>query len=500
MYTKYSSYPSRGLTPQRLAEIFREADEGEVYRQMELFEEMEEHDPHLYSQLQTRKNAVTGLDWEVLPASDDPRNKEIAEFVEQQLKGIKNMEDVFLELLDAIGKGIAASEILWGHDAGGHVVVKGIEPVPGKLLRWDQEDVMRLIIQDDTQGIPLPPNKFIVHKYKAKSGHPSRAGILRVCAWMYLFKNYTLKDWVSFIEVFGLPLRLGKYATGASEDDKEALMTALVRIGTDAAGMVPDGTSIEFISTDGGKGASNGIYETMARYCDEQISKAILGQTLTSDSGGGSYAQSKTHNDVRHDLTLADCKALAATLQDDLIRPLVLFNFGETDSLPRLVFDCELPEDLKALVEILKSLVADMGVPVPLTYIYKKFGIPAPEKGEAVAKAPSYGSPLPLPLKLQTNKAGQPDEALQKAIEYQQRVDQITDTAMEKGWPLFEQMYAPLQKLLEEAGSLEDLEQLLANPEKMEELLGESESEGFQELLTNAMLLADLTGRMKEHE
>ena len=35
--------------------------------QAELFEEMEEKDPHLFSQLQTRKNAVTGLDYEVIP-------------------------------------------------------------------------------------------------------------------------------------------------------------------------------------------------------------------------------------------------------------------------------------------------------------------------------------------------------------------------------------------------------------------------------------------------
>ena len=41
----YSSYPSNGLTPQRLAEIFREADGGDVMRQAELFEEMEEKDP-----------------------------------------------------------------------------------------------------------------------------------------------------------------------------------------------------------------------------------------------------------------------------------------------------------------------------------------------------------------------------------------------------------------------------------------------------------------------
>lgn len=85
---KYSEYPSDGLTPVRLAEIFKEADAGDVLRQAELFEEMEEKDPHLFSQLQTRKNAVTGLDYEVIPFdSDDPRDKEIAEFVEAQLGG-----------------------------------------------------------------------------------------------------------------------------------------------------------------------------------------------------------------------------------------------------------------------------------------------------------------------------------------------------------------------------------------------------------------------------
>ena len=70
---KYSEYPSNGLTPVKLAEILREADAGDVLRQMELFEEMEEKDPHLFSQLQTRKNAVTGLDFEIIPFGDDDR-------------------------------------------------------------------------------------------------------------------------------------------------------------------------------------------------------------------------------------------------------------------------------------------------------------------------------------------------------------------------------------------------------------------------------------------
>ncbi|MCY9765022.1 DUF935 domain-containing protein, partial [Paenibacillus alvei] len=104
VHDKYSTYPSNGLTPVRLAQIFREADAGDVLRQMELFEEMEEKDPHLFSQLQTRKNAVTGLDFEVIPFSDDEWDKQIAEFVKEQIDGLENFEDIMMDLLDAIGK------------------------------------------------------------------------------------------------------------------------------------------------------------------------------------------------------------------------------------------------------------------------------------------------------------------------------------------------------------------------------------------------------------
>ena len=101
---KYSEYPSNGLTPVRLAEIFKEADAGDVLRQMELYEELEEKDPHLFSQMQTRKNAVTGLDFEIIPFdSDDERDKEIAEFIEGQINSIESFEDVQNSLIDSIG-------------------------------------------------------------------------------------------------------------------------------------------------------------------------------------------------------------------------------------------------------------------------------------------------------------------------------------------------------------------------------------------------------------
>lgn len=130
---KFSDYPSNGLTPRRLARIFQEADEGNVRAQMELFEEMEEKDTHLFSQMQTRKLAVTGLDWEVQPFSEDEIDKEIADFIDEQLKGIENFDEVLIDMLDAIGKGISIMELAWTVEDGRNVI-EDIEYVHPKSL------------------------------------------------------------------------------------------------------------------------------------------------------------------------------------------------------------------------------------------------------------------------------------------------------------------------------------------------------------------------------
>lgn len=496
---KYSEYPSNGLTPVKLAEIFKEADAGDVLRQMELFEEMEEKDPHLFSQLQTRKNAVTGLDFEIIPFSDDPRDKEIADFIEEQINGIESLEDVETDLLDAIGKGFAVSEIMWGYDEG-HVVVREIKSRHQKRFFWDSlDDSFKVRTKDAPEGILLPTNKFIVHRYKARSGHTSRAGILRVVAWMYLFKNYDLKDWVSFAEVYGLPLRLGKYAPGASEADKVALMQALIQIGADAAGIIPDGTSIDFITTE--KTSSSDLYERLARYCDEQISKAILGQTLTSDSGGGSYAQSKTHNDVRHDLTVADCKSLASTLRRDLIRPLCIFNFGEDKRVPHIRFDCEESEDLTQTATIIGTLVNEVGLRVPTSFIYKKFSIPEPEADEEVAAPRSTSAGLTgLPFKKEPNPAQIALKAEDDGgVGTQQHIDKLASAAVRHGAGSFKRAFGPVLKIIEKAESLEELRDMMEDNKAVAELYAAMDVSEVEELLQKVMLYADLEGRVLEN-
>ncbi len=191
---RWSTYPSNGLTPQRLAAILRQADSGDVYRQNELFEEMEEKDPHLASQFQIRKMAVQGLDWEVIPKEDSAPARETAQFCRSFLQNLTDFDEHILDMLDAIAKGYSMMEILW-EVSGGEVAIRDLAWVPPGKITFSESLTPRVLTDDEpVRGIDPPPFKFVYHRYKARSGYDTRAGIMRVCSWMYLFKNYAVKD------------------------------------------------------------------------------------------------------------------------------------------------------------------------------------------------------------------------------------------------------------------------------------------------------------------
>ncbi len=374
---RWSSYPSSGLTPERLAQVFREADNGDVLRQAELFEEMEEKDPHLASQLQVRKLAVQGLEYEVLPGGEDARAVKIADFCREALAGLSDWDDHILDMLDAVAKGFSIQEILWDV-SGGEVRVRGLRWVHCKKITFRDSMTPSILTEEEPfRGVEPPPFKILYHRYRARSGYDTRAGMLRVCAWMYLFKNYAIKDWISFAELYGMPLRLGVYEPGASPDDKAALLDAVRSLGTDAAGIVSKNTEVRFIEAQ--KSGSVNVYDTLANFCDAQVSKAILGQTLTSEAGGrsgtGSYALGTVHAGVRRDLVTADSKSLARTINHQLLRPLVGFNFGWDAPAPKLRFLDQQPEDLETLARVYTSL-REMGFDISQEHVSHRFKVP----------------------------------------------------------------------------------------------------------------------------
>ncbi|MGD8389057.1 MAG: DUF935 domain-containing protein, partial [Desulfobacteraceae bacterium] len=392
---RWSTYPSDGLTPVRLARILKAADNGDVMRQAELFEEMEEKDGHIFSQFQTRKLAVQGLDWDVSPGDESARAKEIAKECRALLEGLTDFDDDVLDMLDALGKGYSLLEILWDASEG-QASITGFEWVhPKKITFWNSTTPRVLTEEEPVRGIDLrPSSKWVWHRYKAHSGYDTRAGIMRVCAWMYLFKNYGVKDWVAFAEVFGKPVRLGKYDSGAGKEDKEALALAVRMIGSDAAGIISKATEIEFKEAQ--RSGTVNLYEKLVSFCDAQISKAVLGQTLTSDSGSkgsGSYALGSVHNEVRGDLTRADAKALGRTVTRQILRPFVGFNYGGDAPCPKAAPIYEEPEDLEATGKVYQ-LVSGM-IDISQEHVSERFKIPLIKKGETPLRRSAASSAAP---------------------------------------------------------------------------------------------------------
>ena len=399
----------------------QQAEFGDPYLYLELAEEMEEKDLHYLAVLGTRKNAVAQLDLIVRAASSGAEDQRAAAMVREMIcDGPIQLDSVLFDVLDAVGKGFSATEIMWD--------TSGREWFPAQLKwrdpRWfafdwisGEEILVRTLkgeiipIEGDAaaaqpthfggEGIlsslrggigiqpmtaPLAPYKFVTHFAKAKAGLPIRGGLARAAGWAYLFKNYVLKDWVTFTEVFGQPLRVGKYHPGASEQDKQALLSAVSRIGTDAAAIMPESMVIEF--TEAHQNGSSELYQTFCQYLDAQVSKAVLGQTLTTEMprSGGSRAAAQVHEGVRRDIMNADARRLAATLARDLVRPIVELNMGPQRQYPKIELGLPDDSDVKVFAEIV-AMLADRGLRVGQKTILDKLGIAEAADGEAVLGA-----------------------------------------------------------------------------------------------------------------
>ncbi|MGR3501597.1 DUF935 domain-containing protein [Pseudaestuariivita sp.] len=371
-----------GLTPARLAGILRACDEGDLQDFLILAEEMEERDPHYAAVLGSRKRAISSVPPRVEPVSESAADKRIAEAVEQRIAEHDGFADLVEDLLDAIGKGFAVVEIDWKSSASEWWPRAFVWRDP-RFFSFDQETGQELRLRDEqdmAHGIELAPFKFIQHRARLKSGLPFRSGVARVVAFTWMCKAYDLKDWMAFIETYGLPLRLGRYDGSATKEDVEKLFTAVANIGTDAAAVLPKSMDIDFENT--GTVTGDQLFENLARYLDEQVSKAVLGQTMTSDDGS-SQAQAKVHNDVRYDIAAADARAIEGTLNRDLVRPFVDLNFGRQDSYPRLKLHIEEPEDTDMVMRNVYRL-ASTGVAFKQSELRNRLGFSEPERGDDI--------------------------------------------------------------------------------------------------------------------
>jgi phage gp29-like protein len=464
---EFSEHPSAGLTPAKLAKITLEAERGNLMAQSDLAEDMEEKDSHIFAELAKRKSALLTVPWSIVP----PRNasdaeKKDAELIEEILRDGNFIDDTIFDMADGILKGFSNLEMAWERRDGLWVPEK-IEHRPARWFMVDPEDQNVLRLRDQSfNGAELRPFNWIQHQHKSKSGYIGRANLIRVLAWPYLFKNYSVRDLAEFLEIYGIPARIGKYPTGAGTAEKASLLQAIMSIGHNSGGIIPKGMEIEFAQAAGGQGDP---FEIMISWCERSESKAILGSTLTSQADGKSStnALGQVHDKGRIELRNSDCRQIANTLTRDLVKTTYILNgksYKSDRRFPRFEFDIQEPEDLKLFSEALPTLV-DYGFQIPLAWAQNKVQIPLAEKGEAVMMSANQ-QPEPEKEKAKSQKMAITKLAALKAKSAKatpDEVDSFSNQLKTNMSPVLANFTNEVQQLVEQATSLEELSGLLAN-------------------------------------
>lgn len=299
--------------------------------------------------LDKREFAVIARPWDVTPASDSAADMAAAELVRANLKALR-FDSICRELLDATLKGFAVSEIMWGI-RDGLIVALDVVARNQRRFTFDLQRKPRLLTRERiVEGESLPERKFIVHSVGGKDGSPFGRGVGGWLFWPVLFKRKDIGFWLIFADKFGSPSAVGKYPQGASGDDQKKLLQALATIAQDAGIIVPAGMEIKLLEA--ARTGSIDTYEKLARYMDEQISLAVLSETMTTgvQAGGVGSGQAGVHNEVRKEIAQADADLLSDTLNASLVRWLVEYNVpGATP--PKVWRKFEEQVDLKARSE-----------------------------------------------------------------------------------------------------------------------------------------------------
>lgn len=154
-------------------------------------------------------------------------------------------------------------------------------------------------------------------------GDPYDLGLLLAVSKDAISKKYALQFWDQFAEIFGMPIRIAK-TSSRNQQDISKVEDMLSRMGAAAWGLFPEGTELEI--KESSKGDAFEVYDKRVERANSEMSKAILGQTMTMDNGS-SKSQGEVHERVSDEIADEDADMIINIVNDELLPRLQTHGF-----------------------------------------------------------------------------------------------------------------------------------------------------------------------------
>ena len=235
------------------------------------------------------------------------------------------------------------------------------------------EPIRRLILsrQTDIQGISWDEFSDLLFV-----GRDADLGLLAKAAPWVIYKRNTTADWAQFSEVFGMPIQEYIYDTD-DEDARERALQDANSIGSLATFIHGKDTELQLREA-GNKTGSADVYERLVERCNSEISKLILGNTLTTESSdNGTQALGTVHKKVEESVAKADREYVLKVLNYDMTD--IFARMGINTSGGKFCFPEKKDVDPNTEMSVLTQLHTTFSLPIDDDYLYEKFGIEKPK-------------------------------------------------------------------------------------------------------------------------
>jgi phage gp29-like protein len=396
------------------------------------YRELEEKDDDVSSALEMLKLAVLSRQRTVIPADDSSEALAAAEFIEAQLAGVPAFHEVLEAMLDAPAYGVHISEVMYDVSAG-QVSLVDIKDRPQELFSFNpqyqlQTGPMSLLTNPYAfdGGVLVPEQKFLIFTFRPRSGNRRGRPLLRRVFWPSWFKRQALRFWLRFAEK-GPGTAAVMYPAGANPDEKQKALAAAEAIVQSIAIAVPENFQLVKELLTSARTQNPAVYKQLIDDQKYQIARAIVGQTLTlyaNEGGTGSRSMGSTHAKMFYLKEVEVAIKLQTVIQDQLVRPLTLWNFGPNVPVPKFVISTEDEQDLVQRIGI-DSEAQAMGVPITKQYMQKTYGYEEPGADDQVLTPVQGASGMGISAGAAQTPSFSDREAIHNAKEVQQLLDSL---------------------------------------------------------------------------